>query len=151
MPVWALMALTGCPVEIASQLWQAILQRLPRDGETKMTIRTRIQQVARWLRIAAAVLGILLALGAAAGYWLLQARDDLDDLGWLVAESSGEPTDAVTVTWLGVTTLLFDDNETQILIDGFFTPSACSSCCAAKLKRTSRMSTTRCPSSTLIV
>lgn len=121
MPVWALMALTGCPVEIASQLWQAILQRLPRDGETKMTIRTRIQQVARWLRIAAAVLGILLALGAAAGYWLLQARDDLDDLGWLVAESSGEPTDAVTVTWLGVTTLLFDDNETQILIDGFFT------------------------------
>ena len=29
-------------------------------------------------------------------------------------------SDAVTVTWLGVTTLLFDDGETQILIDGFF-------------------------------
>lgn len=29
-------------------------------------------------------------------------------------------TETVTVTWLGVTTLLFDDGETQILIDGFF-------------------------------
>jgi L-ascorbate metabolism protein UlaG (beta-lactamase superfamily) len=28
--------------------------------------------------------------------------------------------EGVTVTWLGVTTLLFDDYETQILIDGFF-------------------------------
>jgi L-ascorbate metabolism protein UlaG (beta-lactamase superfamily) len=28
--------------------------------------------------------------------------------------------DNVTVTWLGVSTLLFDDGETQILIDGFF-------------------------------
>ena len=32
-----------------------------------------------------------------------------------------ETADAVSVTWLGVTTLLFDDNETQVLIDGFFT------------------------------
>jgi L-ascorbate metabolism protein UlaG (beta-lactamase superfamily) len=28
--------------------------------------------------------------------------------------------DAVTVTWFGVSTLLFDDGETQVLIDGFF-------------------------------
>ena len=29
------------------------------------------------------------------------------------------PDNAVTATWLGVTTLLFDDGETQILVDGF--------------------------------
>lgn len=34
--------------------------------------------------------------------------------------ASVDTVDAVTVTWLGVTTLLFDDGETQILIDGFF-------------------------------
>ena len=36
----------------------------------------------------------------------------------VLAPSEGLP--AVTVTWYGVTTLLFDDGETKILIDGFF-------------------------------
>jgi L-ascorbate metabolism protein UlaG (beta-lactamase superfamily) len=36
-----------------------------------------------------------------------------------VFASAAEP-ETVTVTWLGVATLLFDDGETQILIDGFF-------------------------------
>ena len=36
------------------------------------------------------------------------------------SSASAVKPDAVTVTWLGVTTLLIDDSETQILIDGFF-------------------------------
>jgi len=45
----------------------------------------------------------------------------LDSIRWpapLIASAAA--TDEVTATWLGVTTLLFDDGETQILIDGFF-------------------------------
>ena len=48
-------------------------------------------------------------------------RPSLDGIDWpappIVSATAG---DTVTVTWLGVTTLLFDDGETQILIDGFF-------------------------------
>ena len=55
-----------------------------------------------------------------AAIWIWRDRDDIENLGWPVAESAIEPGESVTVTWLGVTTLLFDDGETQILIDGFF-------------------------------
>ena len=57
---------------------------------------------------------------------LWQDRASLDAIGWpSPAIASAANADAVTVTWLGVTTLLFDDGETQILIDGFFSrPSA---------------------------
>jgi L-ascorbate metabolism protein UlaG (beta-lactamase superfamily) len=41
-------------------------------------------------------------------------------LGWQVETPAGEPGEQVTVTWLGITTLLFDDGETQILTDGTF-------------------------------
>jgi len=53
--------------------------------------------------------------------FLWRDRPDLDaiDLPAPAVASAMNP-DAVTVTWLGVTTLLFDDSETQILIDGFF-------------------------------
>lgn len=53
------------------------------------------------------------------------SRPNLDALGISTAEpsvsvsSAGDPP-PVTVTWLGVTTLLFDDGATQILTDGFF-------------------------------
>ena len=60
-----------------------------------------------------------MALGVIA--WLWQDRASLDELDWPIAVATTETVDAVSVTWLGVTTLLFDDNETQILIDGFFT------------------------------
>lgn len=53
--------------------------------------------------------------------WLWQERHSIDDIGWPTAASVFEPTDLVTVTWLGASTLLFDDQETQILIDGNFT------------------------------
>ena len=52
---------------------------------------------------------------------LWQNRASLDAIDWPApAIASAANADAVTVTWLGVTTLLFDDGETQILIDGFF-------------------------------
>jgi L-ascorbate metabolism protein UlaG (beta-lactamase superfamily) len=52
---------------------------------------------------------------------LWQDRSSLDAIDWPPpAAASAAATDSVTVTWLGVTTLLFDDGETQILIDGFF-------------------------------
>ena len=53
--------------------------------------------------------------------WLWQDRHTIDDVGWPTADSVSEPTGSVTVTWLGTSTLLFDDQETQILIDGNFT------------------------------
>ncbi|MBJ7324384.1 MAG: MBL fold metallo-hydrolase, partial [Rhodococcus sp.] len=34
--------------------------------------------------------------------------------------ASASPASAVTVSFLGVTTLLFDDGESAILTDGFF-------------------------------
>lgn len=45
----------------------------------------------------------------------------MSELGWPLATATPDSGEAVTVTWLGVSTLLFDDNDTQILIDGFFT------------------------------
>ena len=48
-------------------------------------------------------------------------RPDPEAIDWPApALASAATPDAVTVTWLGVSTLLFDDGETQILIDGFF-------------------------------
>ena len=69
--------------------------------------------------LIAAVVVALVAIGIVISLW--QDRADLESLGWPEAEASIESGNAVTVTWLGVTTLLFDDNETQVLIDGFFT------------------------------
>jgi len=63
----------------------------------------------------------ILVISAAALVWLWNNRPDLDKIGWPSPDvASAAITDSVTVTWLGVTTLLFDDGETQILIDGFF-------------------------------
>lgn len=62
-----------------------------------------------------------LAVGSAAIVWLWKDRPDLHDIDWPAPViASAAATDSVTATWLGVTTLLFDDGETQILIDGFF-------------------------------
>jgi len=63
----------------------------------------------------------VIAVAAVALAWLWRDRPSLEDIGWpapIIASTS--VTGLVTVTWLGVSTLLFDDGETQILIDGFF-------------------------------
>lgn len=75
----------------------------------------------RWLRWALAALGVVVLAGVIFLGVKLQERADIEELGWPQADAVVQPDDSVTVTWLGVTSLLFDDGETQILIDGFFT------------------------------
>ncbi|MDH4046872.1 MAG: MBL fold metallo-hydrolase [Gammaproteobacteria bacterium] len=52
---------------------------------------------------------------------LWEERADIADLAWQYAEPADGEAGSVTATWFGVSTLLFDDGETQIMIDGAFT------------------------------
>ena len=71
-------------------------------------------------RAVLTVIAIVIVIGIAATL-LWRDRPDLGAIDWPApAVASSADTDSVTVTWLGVTSLLFDDGETQILIDGFF-------------------------------
>ena len=67
------------------------------------------------ISIAASVVG-LTALAAI----LWNDRPSLSEIDWPPYPVYEPRPDAVTVTWFGVSTLLFDDGDTQILIDGFF-------------------------------
>lgn len=70
---------------------------------------------------AAIVVVALAVVGAASSAWLWGDRPDISNIDWAQPTiASASASDAVTVTWLGVTTLLFDDGETQLLVDGFF-------------------------------
>ena len=73
-----------------------------------------------WVKIVAG--SLLLLLFAVISYvtWQWQDRPEVTQLDWPVASSTSESAERVTVTWLGITTLLFDDGETQILVDGTF-------------------------------
>lgn len=62
----------------------------------------------------------LLVVVALVAILLWRNRPVLENAGWQSPPTPAESSASVTVTWLGVTTLLFDDGETQILIDGFF-------------------------------
>ncbi len=73
-------------------------------------------RVIRAITIALAVIVVL----AMTAVWLWHDRPTLESTGWAFAPTAPENSPSVVVTWLGVTTLLFDDGETQILIDGFF-------------------------------
>lgn len=75
----------------------------------------------RAARIAGLVILGVLIITTVALVRLWQNRPPVDLIGWPRAAVVTEPTDQVTVTWLGNTTLLFDDGETQVLIDGTFT------------------------------
>ena len=70
------------------------------------------------------LLGAFVAALAAIGlvFVLWQMRDSLTDLDIEpVQEASG---DGLNVTWFGISTLLFDDGETQLLVDGFISRPA---------------------------
>jgi L-ascorbate metabolism protein UlaG (beta-lactamase superfamily) len=62
----------------------------------------------------------------AAGWliWSWQDRAAVTELDWPEAATTGQHDpvsgEHVTVTWLGITSLLFDDGETQVLVDGTF-------------------------------
>ena len=47
-------------------------------------------------------------------------RGSLDSIDWNKYPVFEATADSVTAMWFGVSTVLFDDGETQILIDGFF-------------------------------
>lgn len=75
----------------------------------------------RWVRYAAVALVVVAVLGVAAVAALWQVRQPVESLDWPVAVPSLPEAGAVTVTWLGISTLLFDDGETQIITDATFT------------------------------
>ncbi len=75
----------------------------------------------RWIRNVALALLALLLLAAIVLTRLWQDRAAVSDIGWPTTTPSRDTNAAVTVTWLGISTLLFDDGDTQILIDGTFT------------------------------
>jgi len=73
-----------------------------------------------WRNLALGVLAIgLLIVYIIWRQW--QIRGSIEDIDWPTATVATEASDAVTATWLGTTTILFDDGETQVLIDGAFT------------------------------
>ena len=78
------------------------------------------QQLDAWARRAAIGIASLLVVASIIVTALWSDRPQLDEIGWQPYPEYESRADAVTVTWLGVTTLLFDDGDTQILIDGFF-------------------------------
>jgi L-ascorbate metabolism protein UlaG (beta-lactamase superfamily) len=75
------------------------------------------QQRARQVAIVMVAVLIVTSTGSA---MLWRDRPTLENAGWPAPPEETENNASVTATWLGVTTLLFDDGETQILIDGFF-------------------------------
>ena len=85
-------------------------------------------------RIAIGFAGLLIVLFVViAALW--GDRPKLSEIDWPPYPSYEARADAVTVTWLGVTTLLFDDGDTQILIDGFFSrPSVADILFSAKVE-----------------
>jgi L-ascorbate metabolism protein UlaG (beta-lactamase superfamily) len=65
---------------------------------------------------------VLSSLGAGWLAWKLHDRPSMDRWADLrLAPTAGGPAGGVTVTFLGVTTLLVTDGETAIMTDGFFT------------------------------
>lgn len=65
----------------------------------------------------------LLAITATGGAILASLwgnRGNIEEFDWQHGALPGPEGGAVTVIWLGLSTLLFDDGETQILIDGAF-------------------------------
>ncbi len=80
-----------------------------------------MKQLLRRIRTIALLLLVVSVIATAIVARLWQNRADLADLGWAVATPNDGAAGNVTVTWFGISTLLFDDGETQILIDGAFT------------------------------
>ena len=78
------------------------------------------EQLDFWAKRAAIGFAALLVVTSVIIAALWNDRPQLGEIGWQPYPEYESRPDAVTVTWLGVTTLLFDDGSTQILIDGFF-------------------------------
>ena len=77
-------------------------------------------KAARWAAYAVGGSVAVLITGALIIATLWRERIEPETLGWPAADDGGGNA-TVSATWFGVSTLLFDDGETQILIDGAFT------------------------------
>ena len=64
-------------------------------------------------------LAAIISFGALVLTMLWRDRGSLDEIDIARAPTTHDLASPVTATWFGVTTLLFDDGETQILFDGF--------------------------------
>ncbi len=64
-------------------------------------------------------LGVILLALVLIAVWVWNDRPSMADAGIDLAPPA-PPGAELTVTWYGVSTLLFDDGETQLLTDGFF-------------------------------
>ncbi len=78
-----------------------------------------IQDVRRYVKRTLIAIASVVLLFSALIVWAWHQRTEITDTGLHPQVVDGSPEAAVTVTWLGVTMLLFDDGETQILVDGF--------------------------------
>ncbi len=76
--------------------------------------------LSRALRTLIIVVLVALVTGCGALAWLWQTRASPADMPLAVATPATNSADKVTMTWLGITTLLFDDGETQIITDATF-------------------------------
>ncbi len=76
-------------------------------------------RLVRWIALALLAAGVLGAAGLA---WVLGDRPSLEPYADLVVNGAAPPAGgrALTVTFMGVTTLLFSDGETAVMTDGFF-------------------------------
>jgi len=78
-----------------------------------------VTEIKRLAIRAIAGIAATVAFGALVLTMLWRDRGSLDDIDLVAAPSAHDLDSPVTLTWFGVTTMLFDDGETQILIDGF--------------------------------
>ena len=79
-----------------------------------------LEQINTWIRRAAISFAGLVIVVSVVVAALWSDRPQLSEIDWQAYPAYESRADSVTVTWLGVSTLLFDDGNTQILIDGFF-------------------------------
>lgn len=79
-----------------------------------------VDDLKNWATRAVISVVVIIAIGAVIIALLLNDRPDLDAIDWQPLNDPEPRPDAVTATWFGVATVLFDDGDTQILIDGFF-------------------------------
>ncbi len=98
-------------------------------------MRLNREQLDLWTRRVAIGLAVLLVVASVLVTALWNDRPQLSEIDWPPYPEFESRPDAVTATWLGVTTLLFDDGDTQILIDGFFSrPSVADILFSAKVQ-----------------
>lgn len=90
------------------------------DSNDTANLQKRAPRYRRWFLVAGGLL-VAAAVVVATTLWLGRHRGNVDDLPWPIATADVPDSGTVSVTWLGISTLLIDDGNTQLLIDGAFT------------------------------